>query len=116
MLTEEEQSFLVYWAEQRLRKKKTLKQFSIGLPLGVMIIFALFVNILVGWHKKADMVLQGNASIVITVILAAVGIVVFMTIFSRHHQWDQYEQRYQELLIKQQKSKEAAENNVSSSL
>lgn len=100
MLTQEEQSFLDYWAEQRLRKKKTLKQFSIGLPMGVMIVLALFINILAGWHKQAAMVLQTHGSIIITVVVAAVGIVVFMTIFSRNHQWDMNEQRYQELLQK----------------
>jgi membrane protein YdbS with pleckstrin-like domain len=107
MLTQEEQSFLDYWAQQRLQKKKSLKQFSIGLPLGVMIVLALFVNVLVGWHKKAAMVLQGHGSIIITVVVAAVGIVVFMTIFSRNHQWDMYEQRYQELLQKKAQSPDA---------
>ena len=113
MLTQEEISFMEYWAGQRLKKKKTLKHFSIGLPLGVMIIFALFVNLLVGWHKKADMVLQGHGSVIITVVIAAIGIVVFMTIFSRHHQWDQYEQRYQELLIKQKKIQEHSDGRPS---
>ena len=107
MLTPEEQSFLEYWAEQRLRKKRSLKNFSIGLPLGVMIVLALFVNVLVGWHKKAAMVLQGHSSIIITVVVAAVGIVVFMTIFSRNHQWDMYEQRYQELLQKKAQAPDA---------
>jgi len=101
MLTQEEQDFLKYWAQQRLRKKKTLKQFSIGLPMGVMIVLALFINLLVGWHKKAAVVMQSHGSVIITVLVAAVGIVVFMTIFSRYHQWDMYEQRYQELLQKQ---------------
>lgn len=107
MLTQEEQSFLDYWAQQRLQKKKSLKTFSIGLPLGVMIVLALFVNVLVGWHKKAAMVLQGHGSIIITVVVAAVGIVVFMTIFARNHQWDMYEQRYQELLQKKEQSPDA---------
>lgn len=113
MLTQEEQAFLDYWAAQRLRKKKTLKQFSIGLPMGVMIVLALFVNLLVGWHKKAAMVMQSHGSIIITVVVAAVGIVVFMTIFSRNHQWDMYEQRYQELLQKKNQSRDAAPSSLS---
>lgn len=96
-----------YWAAQRLQKKKTLKQFSIGLPLGAMIVLALFVNVVSGWHKKAAIVLKSNGSIIITVLVAAVGIVVFMTIFSRNHHWDLYEQRYQELLQKKAKSTDA---------
>ena len=115
MLTKEEQDFLVYWAEQRLRKKKTLKQFSIGLPMGVMIVLALFVNLLVGWHKKAAMVMQSHGSVIITVIAAAVGIVVFMTIFSRNHQWDMHEQRYQELLQKQAQQPEPTSSTPLSS-
>jgi membrane protein YdbS with pleckstrin-like domain len=115
MLTQEEQDFLKYWSEQRLRKKKTLKQFSIGLPMGVMIVLAVFVNLLVGWHKKAAMVMKSNGSIIVTVIVAAVGIVVFMTIFSRNHQWDMYEQRYQELLQKQAQNSEPASSTPTTS-
>lgn len=103
MLTKEENDFLIYWAANRQRKKRTLWQFSLGLPTGVLIVVALFVNMLTGWHKKAAMVLQTHGSMIITVLVAAVGIVVFITVFSIRHQWEQKEQRYRELLTKKEK-------------
>ena len=108
MLTQEEQAFIRYWAEKRNGKKRSLRQFTIGLPLGVIIVFALFANMLSGWHKRADMTLQNNSSLIMVILIAGFGIVVFMTIFSKYHQWDQQEQRYQELLQKANKNDHAA--------
>lgn len=85
-----------------------MRQFTIGLPLGVMIVLALFVNIVTGWHKRAAMALQNNASLIIVILIAAIAIVVFMTVFARNHEWDQQETRYQELLQKQKDSNGAA--------
>lgn len=103
MLSKQEQDFLRYWEESRLQKKKFLRQFSVGLPLSVLIVLVLFVNLLSGWYKRADMVVRSNSSIIIVVIIASLGIAVFMTIFSSKHKWDQNEQRYQELKLKEAK-------------
>lgn len=97
MLSKEEQDFLQYWERERFSKKKFLRQFSIGLPLGVLMVVAIFVNMFSGWYKKADMVLRGDMSIIIVVLVAVVGIAVFMAIFSSRYKWEQNEQRYQEL-------------------
>lgn len=97
MLSKQEESFLHYWEENRLKKKKFLRQFSVGLPLSVLIVAVLFVNMFSGWYKRADMIIRSNGSVVIVVIIAAIGIAVFMTIFSSYHKWDQNEQRYLEL-------------------
>lgn len=108
MLTQEEQAFVNYWAEKRSQKKRSLRQFTVGLPLGVVIVFALFANMLTGWHKRADMALQNNSSLIMVILIAGFGIVIFMTLFSKYHQWDQHEQRYQELLQKANKKDQAA--------
>jgi len=100
MLSPEEQNFIAYWSVQRVRKKRSLKQFTIGLPLGVMIIIALFLNIASGWHKQATATLKSNASLILVVLIAAIAIVIFMTVFSMRYKWEQHEQRYQELLNK----------------
>ncbi len=100
MLTEEEKKFIEYWKANRDRKKKSIWQFSVGLPLGVLIIVALFVNLLIGWYQRADMQLRSNISLIIVILIAAVGIVVFISFYSARHQWDQNEQRYLELLNK----------------
>jgi len=102
MLTKQEEDFLTYWSGQRLRKKQFLRKFSIGLPLGVFLLLALMINLLSGWYQKADMALRQNSSLIIVVLIAGLGIVVFITIFSAHHRWDQNESMYQSLLKKKE--------------
>jgi hypothetical protein len=103
MLTPEEENFVRYWADQRLRKKQFLRKVSIGLPMAVLIVVALIVNFLSGWYKRADMELRSNSSVIIVVLIASIAIVLFITIFSAHHKWDQNELYYQELLSKSKK-------------
>ena len=104
MLSQQEKEFLRYWEENRLNKKRFLRQFSIGLPLGVLIAVAIFVNVLSGWYRQADMVIRNNSSLMLVIIVALVTTAVFIAIFSSRHKWEQNEQRYLEL-------KKKAENN-----
>lgn len=104
MLTREEQRFVDHWQKQRLQKGF---RFTPGWPAGIIVITALFVNVITGWHKRALMVLRANSSVLLMVILASVAIVIFFTVFSTRYQREQKEQRYQELLAK----KSAAEKN-----
>jgi hypothetical protein len=64
---------------------------------------AVLINFLSGWYKRADMELHSDSSVIVVVLIAVVGIVVFMTIFSAHHKWDQNELHYQELIQKKEK-------------
>lgn len=100
-LTQQEKDFLVYWEANRNNKKKFLRQFSVGLPLGVLMVLAIFINLFSGWNKRAEMVARGDSSFLYTVIIAIVAIAVFMTIFSSKHKWEQNEQRYLELKQKE---------------
>lgn len=102
---------MTYWEANRDKRKKSIWQYSFGLPLGVMIVVALFVNIATGWYKRADMELRSNASLIIVVLIAAIAIVVFISIFTSRYQWEQNEQRYLEL-----KNKEAKQKNSTNSL
>jgi ATP/ADP translocase len=106
MLTKEEKDFMAYWETNRMQKKKFLRQFSVGLPVGVLLVGAVFVNLLSGWYKKADMIIRSNSSILITILIALVGIAIFFTIFSSNHKWEQNEQRYLELKAKESKEAE----------
>ena len=106
MLSQQEKDFLNYWEANRLHKKRFLRQFSIGLPLGVLIVTAIFLNLLSGWYKRADMEVRSNSSLIPVIIVALVLTVVFVAIFSSRHKWDQNEQRYMEL-----RKKEANENS-----
>src|SRR5215216_835220 len=97
MLSQKEKDFLRYWEDNRLNKKRFLRQFSIGLPFGVLVVVAIFINLLSGWYKKADMEIRSNGSLIPVIMIALIFIVVFITIFSSRHKWEQNEQRYNEL-------------------
>lgn len=98
MLAEDEKEFLVYWENNRLAKKKWVRQLAVGLPLGVSLVLAIFVNLFTGWYGRAQMVLARESSSLVLVLLAAsIGIVLFIIIFSARHRWEMNEQRFQEL-------------------
>lgn len=101
MLNEEEKSFLAYWEANRLRKKKVLHQLYAGLPMAMLLIVAIFGSLFSGWYGRAQMVFfRENSSLIIIMLVAALGIIVFMVIFSARHRWDMNEQRFRELQAK----------------
>ncbi|HMK26231.1 MAG TPA: hypothetical protein VK483_09400 [Chitinophagaceae bacterium] len=105
MLTEEENGFIGYWENNRLRKKKIWRQLSIGLPLAVVLVIAIFANLFSGWDKRAEMEMKKEQSSLILVLLAAALLIVaFVVIFSARHRWDLNEQRYRELLDRRDRS------------
>ena len=104
MLSDEEKGFLEYWEINRLRKRKVWKQLAIGLPAGVAIVVAIFINLFSGWDKKADMAMQKEkSSLIIVLVIASLLIVAFSVIFSARHRWDMDEQHYKELMAKKDK-------------
>ncbi len=100
MLTQNEKDFVDYWEHNRIRKKKVLKQLYVGLPLGVLIVAAIFINFFSGWDKRAQMIINTDPSLILVVMIASLLIVVFIAIFSVRHNWDLNEQRYKELLAR----------------
>jgi preprotein translocase subunit Sec61beta len=103
MLTQEEKGFIEYWEENRLKKRKVMNQLSVGLPLAVLLVIAIFVNFFSGWDKRATMIINTDPSLIIVLLIACVLIVIFIAIFSFRHKWEQNEQRYQELLNRREK-------------
>ena len=106
MLTPEERGFVDFWRENRLRRKKIFRQLSLGLPLGMVLVVAIFANFFSGWYKRAEMVRneatqKNDASLVLVLIIAALLIVTFIIIFSVRHKWDINEQRYRELMARE---------------
>ena len=109
MLTEEERGFIEYWEANRLRRKRFFKQLTIGLPIGVLLVIAIFVSFFSGWHKQAEIELRSQSqsqpdysTIILVLVIACVLIVVFTAVFSARHKWDMNEQRYRELLTKKE--------------
>jgi len=111
MMTPEEQKFFNYWKEQRLHKKKFLRKLSIGLPLAVLAALVFVINLFSGWYKKATMQLNSDPSVIIVILVALIGIVIFITIFSSHHRWDRNETLFQELLKKEDSAVQQVSEN-----
>lgn len=101
MLSKEDENFLKYWSEQRQKKKPFFGMASVGLRLGMLIAIGLALSIFAAtYSRKANPVLENNSSLIITVMIAGLGIVLFLTYFTGQHKWDQNELHYQELLRK----------------
>jgi integral membrane sensor domain MASE1 len=103
MLTEEEEAFIIYWKNNRDKHKKTFRQFLLGIPLALLFVVPIALNFFSGWYKRARMIMNTSDFNPGVLIIALLLIVVFIAIFSRKFRWDQYEQRYIELLAKKKK-------------
>lgn len=102
MLTEQDKAFLDFWEKNRVAKKRWVRQLSVGLPLGVSLVFATVTNLFAGWYSRAQMVLfREQSSLILVLIIAAVATVLFIVIFSARHRWEMNEQRYLELINRQ---------------
>ena len=100
MLSKEERDFIHYWEENRLRRKKTVRQFLLGVPIGLLFVIPIVINFTSGWYKRADMEANGQDFDPRVLFVALLLIVGFIAIFYQRHKWDQYEQRYRELLAR----------------
>ena len=89
---------MAWWEENRDKKNRVLRYLYVGMPLAVVIVIAIFVNFLSGWYTRASMALNAEKrSLFLVLLVAALGIVAFIVIFSARHRWDQHEQQYREL-------------------
>ncbi len=99
MLTKEEEDFVNWWTENRMKEKNYYKKISFGLPLGLALAFGITATLMSGWHKRASMVAFSKMNPYVFII-ALVAIVVFMTFVYNQFRWEQNDQRYKELLHK----------------
>ena len=103
MLSKQEKDFIAYWERNRLRRKKTMRQFLLGIPAGLLIVVPIVINLMSGWDKRANMEANSqdfNPGVLLVALLLIVG---FTAIFWQRHQWDQLEQRYRELLARRER-------------
>ncbi len=107
MLSEKEEAYIAYWAANREKQKKNVKQFVAGLSIGLTIGAATIFLVLSGWYERANMVANTRLSpLIITFVVIAIA--VFMAYLYRNHQWDMREQQYLELLAKKKKQQKDA--------
>lgn len=101
MLSKQEKDFIQYWEKNRLRRKKTVRQFLLGIPAGLLIVIPIVINLASGWYKRANMEVNNSQDFNPGVLLVALLLIVgFTAIFWQRHQWDQFEQRYRELVAR----------------
>jgi pilus assembly protein TadC len=101
MLSEQEQNFVKWWQQNRLKEKKLLKQLTIGLPLGVAFGLPIILSVLFrGWYKRMPYVSGTQLTVILVAVLS---IVVFYAVFRMRFKWELNEQRYNELCNKQEK-------------
>jgi len=107
MLTEEEKNFMMYWETNRSKKRRLLWSLAAGLPLGVVLAVAIFINFFTGisvWFERAAMEFNMKTSGVLVILIALLLIVVFVAVFTAKHKWDMNEQRYRELEAKNKRN------------
>ena len=108
MLSKEENAFVLYWEQNRLRRKKVVRQFLLGIPAGLLIVVPIVINLSSGWYKRADIEANSQDFNPMVLLVALLLIVGFTAIFWQRHKWDQYEQRYQELLNRRARDEKPA--------
>lgn len=83
-----------------------MKQWLVGLPIGLLFGVPIFINFFSGWYKRANMIRNSQISNSnfnpLVLIIAILLIISFVAVFSKRHNWDRNEQKYQELKIKEE--------------
>lgn len=103
MLTQQEKDFIMYWETNRGRQKKVVRQFLVGIPIGLLFAIPIVINFSSGWYRRADMEANNQEFNPIVLLVALLLIVGFTAIFYQRHKWDQYEQKYRELKARQER-------------
>ena len=106
MLNEEEEAFIKYWKANREKQKRGFRQFLLGIPIALLFVVPIALNFFSGWYKRAAMISGTSDFNPGILLLALLLILVFIAVFSRKFKWDQYEQRYTELLARKERQKE----------
>src|SRR5579859_2076226 len=101
MLSKEEKAFIEYWEKNRLQRKKVVRQFLLGVPIGLLFVIPIVISLTSGWYKRANMEANSADFDPRVLFVALLLIVGFISIFWQRHKWDQYEQRYRELLARE---------------
>lgn len=106
-MTQEEKQFITYWEQNRLSLRNRSRQLLSGLPFGFLFSLPVLVALIYhNWYKRINYITNAE---LITVIIAVIGIAVFVAVFRKQFQWDQQEQLYKELKFKEKRPTEAAD-------
>src|SRR5436190_3104425 len=102
-MTEDEKKFMAWWELNRDKQKKLVRQWFVGLPIGLIFVIPIVVNLSSGWYKRADMEVNSQQLNPIVLLVAMIVIISFVAVFYKRHQWDMDEQRYKEMKAKEER-------------
>ncbi|MGC8750920.1 hypothetical protein [Hydrotalea sp.] len=114
MLTDKEEKFIQYWAENGEKQKHGARSLLKGFSLGMSIGAAIILLIAAGWYERADMEAHSklNPFFLLFIILI---LAIFMAFLYRNYRWEMNQQYYLELLAKQKRiNKNNSPNNQNS--
>lgn len=100
MLTEEEQNFIKYWEANRDRENTLKIKLLRGGPIGL--IFALPILIAVLFHDWYKRMIPITTSMLIMITICVIAIAFFYAYFRQQVRWEQRDQLYKELKMKEQ--------------
>lgn len=85
-----------------MKEKKIVRQWLVGMPIGLLFAIPILLNFSMGWYKRANMWARAHSgdSGTIVIIVAVLLISTFIAIFYKQHRWDRYEQQYLEIQAK----------------
>ncbi len=92
-----EEKFIHYWKEKRLQSKFNPFLFIKGFAGGLIIGLLVFISLLVGWYKRANMDASNKLSLTV-LLICFLAIALFLAIFYTLFKFEQNEQLYQEIL------------------
>ena len=102
MITENEKEFMNWWEEHRERERNIWHKLVYGSPWGL--IFALPVLLAVifnDWYKNMIAISRGQ---IIIISIAVLAIALFYAFFRMQVKWEQNDQHYEELKLREKKS------------
>jgi uncharacterized membrane protein YbjE (DUF340 family) len=105
MLTEKEKEFINWWELHGQHQKKSIRQWITASPMAigtsVSIILLVVISRQFGWFRRANTNLNSEASsVVLIIILALIGFILFSSYFTSKHRRDINEQYYRELIAR----------------
>lgn len=101
LYTEDERKFIEYWEKNRDYQSTLRYQLLFGLPIGLLFSLPILINFLLGrfWYKRADAVGLSQFNPVV-LVLAILGISIFIAILNRKFRWEKLERQYLELIAR----------------
>jgi hypothetical protein len=98
MLTKDEKLFIQYWENNREKKRHLSSMLVSGLPMGL--IFALPVLLAVIFHDWYKSMIYISDAQLIVIMIGVLAIAVFYGVFRMKFRWQQNEQLYKELKLR----------------